>query len=489
MVTCVQCGREMPSFSLGDASNLCPNCRQIAATASSAAPTAQTPGGMSTVKRAPYRPPVTVTIVGFNLLVFAAMVATGTPLFKPTPFQVLKWGANWGPMSLDGQPWRMLTANYVHIGLLHLLVNMWGLWQLGRLSERIFGRWTYGLTYTACGIAGSLASLWWHPMVVGAGASGALFGIVGALIGTLYLGKLPLPQAARQGLLKNLVGVVAINLYLGASFAGIDNSAHIGGLLTGLALGAVLGPQLMESPDRRRSHERMTFVAAALVLVAFGTYVKQKNSYVVALGNPGQVSKNQLDQAIATLQASVARNPRNKVALGLLGNAYLQRKDYPNAESTLKGVLQLDPNDASAKYNLGLTYAGMGRYEEARQIYADLVQQDPKDDDTWVLLGASLDGLGREPEAVDAYQKAIALNPKNAEAYRELGLAQMKLNRPSAAIASLQQSARLDPNNAETQTDLGDVYIAMGSPAEAAAAFRKAEEMKKAASQPATNQH
>jgi membrane associated rhomboid family serine protease/Flp pilus assembly protein TadD len=487
MATCVRCGREMPSFSFGETNNLCPNCRQLAVASYPGAPTSQPSAVVGAVKRAPYRPPVTVTIVAVNLLIFTAMVATGTPLFKPTPFQVLKWGANWGPMSLDGQPWRMLTANYVHIGLLHLLVNVWGLWQIGRLSERIFGRWTYALTYTACGIAGSLASLWWHPLVVGAGASGALFGIVGALIGTLYLGKVPLPQAAREGLLKNLIGVVAINLYLGASFAGIDNSAHIGGLLTGLALGAVLGPQLMESPDRRRGHERMTFVAAALVLVAFGTYVKQKNGYVVALGNPGQVSKVQLDQAIATLQASVARDPRNKTALGLLAHAYLQKKDYPNAESTLKRVLQLDPDNTAAKYNLGLVYAALSRYEEARQIFADLVQQDPKHDDTWVLLGASLDGLGREPEAVDAYQKAIALNPKNAEAYRELGLAQMKLNHPSAAIASLQQSARLDPNNAETQKDLGDVYTTMGSPAEAAAAFRKAEEMKKAASQPATN--
>jgi rhomboid protease GluP len=488
MATCVRCGREMPSFSFGETSDLCPNCRQLAATASPAAPSAQPPGGVSPAKRAPYRPPFTVTIVGLNLLVFAAIVATSATIGVPNNIQLLKWGADFGPLSLDGQPWRILTSNYVHIGIFHIFFNMWCLWDLGRLSERIFGGWTYLIVYTTCGIAGSLASLWLHPMVVGAGASGAIFGLAGALITALYLGKLPYPGQVLRGMMRSLLTFAGYNLFFGAVVPGIDNSAHIGGLLTGLALGAVLGPQLMESPDRRRGHERMTFVAAALVLVAFGTYVKQKNGYVVALGNPGQASKVQLDQAIASLQASVARNPRNKTALGLLANAYLQKKDYPNAESTLKRVLQLDPDNAAAKYNLGLVYAAMSRYEEARQIFADLVQQDPKDDDTWVLLGASLDGLGREPEAVDAYQKAIALNPKNAEAYRELGLAQMKLNQPSAAIASLQQSARLDPNNAETQKDLGDVYTTMGSPAEAAAAFRKAEELKKAASQPATNQ-
>jgi Flp pilus assembly protein TadD len=364
---------------------------------------------------------------------------------------------------------------------------MWCLWDLGRLSERIFGGWTYLLVYTTCGIAGSLASLWLHPMVVGAGASGAIFGLAGALITALYLGKLPYPGQVLRGMMRSLLTFAGYNLFFGAVVPGIDNSAHIGGLLAGLALGAVLGPQLMELPDRRRAHECITFVAAALLLVAFGTYVKQKNGYVVALVNAGQsLNKGQLDQAIATLQGSVVRNPRNKVALGLLGNAYLQKKDYPHAESTLKRVLQLDPNDTSAKYNLGLTYAGMGRYEDARQIYADLVQQDPKDDDTWVLLGASLDGLGREQEAVDAFQKAIALNSKNAEAYRELGLAQMKMNQPGAAISSLQQSARLDPNNAQTQKDLGDVYTAMGNPSEAAAAFRKAEGLKKAAPQQPT---
>jgi rhomboid protease GluP len=482
MATCVRCGRELPSFSFGETSNLCPNCRQLPATASPAAPSAQPPGGVSPVKRAPYRPPFTVTIVGLNLIVFAAMVATGAQIGVPNNLQLLKWGADFGPLSLDGQPWRILTSNYVHIGILHIFFNMWCLWDLGRLSERIFGGWTYLIVYTTCGIAGSLASLWLHPMVVGAGASGAIFGLAGALITALYLGKLPYPGQVLRGMLRSLLTFAGYNLFFGAVVPGIDNSAHIGGLLTGLALGAVLGPQLMESPDRRRGHERMTFAAAALILVAFGTSVKQKNGYVVALVNAGQsLNKGQLDQAIATLQGSVARSPRNKVALGLLGNAYLRKKDYPNAETTLKRVLQLDPNDASAKYNLGLTYAGMGRYEEARQIFAHLVQQDPKDDDIWVLLGASLDGLGREQEAVDAYQKAIALNPKNAEAYRELGLAQMKMNQPGAAIASLQQSARLDPSNPETQKDLGDVYSAIGNLSEAAAASRKAEELKKAA--------
>lgn len=485
MPNCAQCGRELPSFSMGEASNLCPNCKQAASAGATPSPVPQvTIGG---VKRVPYRPPFTVTLVGLNVLVFAAMVATGASLMD-TSSQVLRWGATFGPLALDGQPWRIITSNYVHGSILHLAVNMWSLWQVGRLSERIFGGWTYSLVYTACGIAGSLASLFRDPMRVSVGASGAIFGLVGALIGALYLGKLPIPKPAQQALLKNLLVVVVINLIYGAQASKIDNSAHIGGLLMGLALGGVLGPRLMEPRDQRRAHERMVFVAAALLLVGFGSYVKETNGYVAAFGSGGHAT-NQLDQAISTLEASVARNPKNKVALGLLGDAYLQKKDYPHAESALKRLLQLDPDNLPAKYNLGLTYAGMERYEDARQIFTELVQEDPNDDDNWMLLGASLDGLGREQEAIDAYRKAIALNPKNAEAYRELGLAQMKLHQPGAAVASLQQSARLDPNNAETLKDLGNVYTAMGNPAEAAAAFRRAEALKKTAPhQPTPNQ-
>jgi membrane associated rhomboid family serine protease/Flp pilus assembly protein TadD len=433
-----------------------------------------------TARPAAYRPPVTIAILGINSLVFVAMLATGVPIDRPSTLQLLKWGADFGPLSLGGQFWRVLTSNYVHIGIIHFAVNMWALWQLGRLAERIFGPLAYFLTYTAAGISGSLASLLWNPMVVSAGASGALFGIIGALIAALYLGKLLFPKPARQSLLKNLLWVAGINLYLGATIPGIDNAGHVGGLLMGLGLGAVLGPHLMEPPDRRRAYERIAFVAAAFLLIGFGTYVKQKNGYVAALNSTGGSTDDKLDQAIATLRLALKSNPNSKAALGLLGATYLDKKDYPNAESTLKRLLELDPNNIPAKYNLGLTYAATGRYEDARQIYAELVQRDPKNDDTWVLLGASLDGVGREQEAVAAYQKAIALNPKNAEAFRELGLAQMKLNQPDAAIASFQYSAQLDPTNAETQKGLAQVYTALGKTAEAAAAQQKAERLGKA---------
>jgi rhomboid protease GluP len=425
----------MSSFSFGEASNLCSDCKRMAAN----------------VQGAPYRPPVTVVILGINLLVFAAMLAKGMPITRPNSVQLLSWGADYGPLSLGTQPWRILTSNYVHIGIFHIFFNMWCLWDLGRMSEKIFGRWTYLLIYTACGIAGSFASLWLHPMVVGAGASGAIFGLAGALITALYVGKLPYGRQALRGMLRSLLTFAGYNLFFGAVVPGIDNSAHIGGLLMGLALGAVIGPQLMERPERRIAHERIVFVAALLLLIGFGTYVKHKNGYVVAIGTAGEaLTKGRFDEAIAALQTSAAHNPKDPVSLTLLGDAYLEKKDYARAESTLKRALELNPNSVRARRLLGLTYFGQGQYEETRQIYATLIQRDPKD----------------------------------ADAYHQLGLAQSRLNQLGPAIASLQQAARLDPANAETQKDLGTVYQAMGNPSEAAAAFHRAEDLSTGAPKP-----
>jgi rhomboid protease GluP len=113
------------------------------------------------------RPPVTTALVAINVVVFAAMVLTGVSPSAPTSAQIVKWGANWGPLSLGAQPWRMLTSNYVHIGIIHILLNMWCLWNLGALAERVFDQWTYFLIYTTYGLAGSLASLWLHPLIPG----------------------------------------------------------------------------------------------------------------------------------------------------------------------------------------------------------------------------------------------------------------------------------------------------------------------------------
>ncbi len=211
--------------------------------------------------------PVTSAIIAANVVVFLGMTVSGVSPIQPQISDLVKWGANTGMQTLVSQPWRMWTSNYVHIGIVHIALNMWCLWSLGFLAERIFDRWTYFLTYTFCGIAGSLASLGLHPNRFGAGASGAIFGLAGALIAALYLGHLPVPPRALKSTLKSLLTFAAYNLFFGAVFPGIDNSAHIGGLVCGLILGAVMARHLTSPPEERNSWRNLVFLVAGVVLL------------------------------------------------------------------------------------------------------------------------------------------------------------------------------------------------------------------------------
>jgi rhomboid protease GluP len=226
------------------------------------------------------RQPVTTVLVGMNVAVFAVMALTGISPVSPTSAQLLRWGANWGPLSLGAEPWRMLASNYVHAGIIHIALNMWCLWNLGFLAERVFDPWTYVMIYTACGLAGSLGSLWWHPNTVGVGASGAIFGLAGALIAALYLGHLPISKPAVQGTLKSLLIFAGYNLFFGAAIRVVDNSAHIGGLLAGLALGAVLAKHLMAPPEIRDGWRNGVFIVTAIVLLSAFVLVKHASGNV-----------------------------------------------------------------------------------------------------------------------------------------------------------------------------------------------------------------
>lgn len=322
---------------------------------------------------------VTTVLVGLNVAVFLAMVFSGVSLMEPTSQQLLKWGANWGPLSLGAQPWRMLTSNYVHIGALHILLNMWCLWNLGKLAERIFPPSTYVALYTICGLGGSVASLWWHPMTVGAGASGAIFGLAGALISVFYLGKLPIPPAAVKSTLKSLVTFAAYNLFFGLT-AGIDNFAHLGGLVTGLAFGAITARHIVAPPEERVRWQRYASVGLAVVLLLATVGLRRANSQarpallvaenVSAMQNILiALQRHDYDKAIAQLQPYIQSNPDEPEAHYLLGLAYLGKHQPDDAIPEFQQAAKLDPNYAEAEVGLGEAYSAKGMLNEAQDAF------------------------------------------------------------------------------------------------------------------------
>src|SRR6266568_3809666 len=268
MPICRTCGHDLPASFFHADSDQCPACRGAYAGTTAATMPARP------VTRPKY-PPVTTTLMAISIAVYLVQVIAGVSPVDPDPSQLLKWGANYGPLSLGAQPWRILTSNYLHGGIIHLALNMWCLWNLGALAERIFERWTYILIYTFCGLTGSLASVGLHPMRFGAGASGAIFGLAGALISALYLGHLPVPPRALKSILRSLLSFAGNNLFFGAVVKVIDNSAHSGGLICGLILGAVLARHLTSLADEGNSWRRGVFIVAALIF-GLGFYLVRR---------------------------------------------------------------------------------------------------------------------------------------------------------------------------------------------------------------------
>jgi rhomboid protease GluP len=192
--------------------------------------------------------PVTVLLIVANAGVYlAAGVAGGKWVALPGDL-LLAWGANFGPLTAGGEWWRLATAVFLHGGIAHLAVNLWALWVGGRLTERLYGSATLLIVYLLSGLAGSIASVLWHPQgVISVGASGAVFGVFGALLAFLVTHRRAIdPRALWHVALPAIVFVIA-SLAFGATQPGIDNAAHLGGLAAGVAGGAWAGRRLGEN--------------------------------------------------------------------------------------------------------------------------------------------------------------------------------------------------------------------------------------------------
>ncbi len=205
---------------------------------------------------------VTPLVVGLNVGVFAVLVlAFGVPLMNPGANDLLTWGANFAPLTTAGEWWRLVTCMFLHFGLIHIGFNMWVLKQVGPMVERLLGSPGFLVMYLGSGVVGSLLSTWFNPDVVSAGASGAVFGVIGALLGVLVLGHGVIPRATLARLRRSVFTFVLLNVYLGFSVPGIDMAAHLGGLGMGLVCGMVMvRPDMLVTAEGRGGRD-LTAVA------------------------------------------------------------------------------------------------------------------------------------------------------------------------------------------------------------------------------------
>ena len=271
MANCIRCGRQLPGFSFGK--KICQWCVQHEAAQRGELPddAPQPVIRRPWVGRGESTIGVTQVIFGINAAVFVGMVLSSSAVMDFPGGTLVHWGANVGAITFSGEWWRLLTNVFLHGGLMHIAFNMWALWNLGELCEALYGRWTFTAIYLICGLGASITSAAWHPYGPSVGASGAIFGLAGALIAAFKLGEFSVPRSALSGTLRSLGAFVVYNLIFGF-LPGIDMAAHVGGLITGLIVGALIavGAPRREQAPRRIAIFVVVILALAGVAIAAG---------------------------------------------------------------------------------------------------------------------------------------------------------------------------------------------------------------------------
>ncbi|HXB09463.1 MAG TPA: rhomboid family intramembrane serine protease [Puia sp.] len=217
---------------------------------------------------------ITPILIDLNLAVFIVMVLSGVSLFLPGTHSLIQWGGNIRYLTLDHQWWRLITCCFVHIGILHLLLNMYALLYIGILLEPQLGRARFASAYLLTGIMASLASLYWHTHTLSAGASGAIFGMYGVFLALLTTNLIE--KTRRTALLASIGVFVGYNLVLGAK-AGVDNAAHIGGLLSGIIIGYLYYPGLKRQYPGTLKYSGIAMATLAVLVTSMVAFKKIPN--------------------------------------------------------------------------------------------------------------------------------------------------------------------------------------------------------------------
>jgi membrane associated rhomboid family serine protease/Flp pilus assembly protein TadD len=422
---------------------------------------------------------LTQVLFGANVAVFLAMAFASSSVMD-FPGSVLYWGANVGPYTLSGQWWRLVSYMFLHGGLLHIAFNMWCLWDLGALCESLYGRWTFAAIYLITGIAGGLASVAWNPHVLSVGASGAIFGLAGALVSSFYLGEFSLPRVAIGGTLKSLLVFVGFNLFFGGVVGGIDNACHIGGLVSGLILGALIA-RLAPDPNAL-SRRGGILLLVALVLAGSALGVQRWRGFPTrfALGLPS-LSESDPDQMISALQKKVQRSPDDAASHYALARAYFAKRQLDKSETELKRVLELQPQNAKARRDLGAALLGQERPKEAHTEFAKLLTQEPNNPEAHVWLGMALAAEQNPEAAIKEYETALQLDPQAEDEYYlyyKIGISQSQLKHYDDAIASYLKERDKSGDDPALEDALADAYQTKGMTQQAQEARSKAAQLK-----------
>ncbi|MDY7040047.1 MAG: rhomboid family intramembrane serine protease [Chloroflexota bacterium] len=320
-----------------------------------------------------HEPRLTWVLLAVNVGVWLLMTALGGSERLDV---LIAFGAKFNPLIVEGQVWRLLTSIFLHIGVVHLFFNSYALFRLGMDVERVFGSGRFLILYLLAGVSGSLLSFAFNPHL-SAGASGAIFGLIGATGAHLFRHREAFGRRGQRRLW-DVIGVAFYNLAFGFITPGIDNLGHLGGLVSGVLLGWLLGPRysvvitaegqplVVDQSDWRRYWPGLFAVVLVLVMgTGLAVWVQADSAAVHLWWGQAALDAGDPARAVTELERAVAKDPRSADAHFYLGVAYGQLEQSALAVESYEQAVRLAPGAPAIHWNLALTYADLGLYEEA----------------------------------------------------------------------------------------------------------------------------
>ncbi|MBT2687135.1 rhomboid family intramembrane serine protease [Bacillus sp. ISL-47] len=295
---------------------------------------------------------------------------------------LIKYGAKFNPLILEGEWWRFFTPIVLHIGLLHLLMNTLALYYLGSAVERVYGNLRFIFIYILAGFGGTLASFIFSP-ALSAGASGAIFGCFGAL---LYFGLI-YPKLFFRTMGFNILVVLAINLAFGFTIPGIDNAGHIGGLI-----GGFLATGIAHFPKKKKIWLQLLFLAITVSLAVGllkygfsepGNLMNEQTAVVMA---QEYIKTEDYKKAHSLLADFIKEKEASAEVYFLLSYAEIKEGDLQNAKEHLKQVIKQKADFHEAHYNLALIYIEEENRTKAKQHAQKAADLNPGQEEYHQLL-------------------------------------------------------------------------------------------------------
>lgn len=406
-----------------------------------------------------YWPVATIVLLLLNFAFFALEIYAGG---ADNTGVLLKLGAAYGPYMRRGEYWRLVMPMFLHGGWMHILGNSYALFILGPIMERVYGYGRYVTIYIASGICCSLLSMSMSKNVA-VGASGAIFGLAGAMLVTGYVHRDVIPRRWGRAFGRGMIPFIVITFIWGLSVHGIDNWGHLGGLLGGAVLAFVIPPprpsfvygEVTEAPS-----QAMIVLPVAVVLLAFAAtanYYRTTQGMIRLLGEGERFqSAHQYDRARQSFQQALRLAPNEEEPHEAMGMYYLTQRKYGQAVQEFQRAIRLtEGDDDRPRLQLGLAFQLKGDPEKAQQIFEGVFGKNPKSTEGRGLLAGTelqLADLYADQklygEAIQAYRQALRLQPDFADAQNNLAWLYAtcddpKFRDPKAAVELAQRAVVL----------------------------------------------